>query len=218
MSINNQENIKESCMKIPVIKDKIIYEKKLSDFVNNKMIKYKNDEILLKKLKVEFNNYLKMNIGKKEKIVDKSFYDMKYEGKRREIKSLFNKLEETYINKIKELENNSSINSSNNSMDDKIFKTESDIKDKFFHENKQVKDLKEEIIKKEQLLKVKKEEYVNMDYYIYNIQNKINSNLNLHKECKFDYDLKNCNFDYYNYFILLLLLNIITVVGYHYLF
>ena len=35
---------------------------------------------------------------------------------------------------------------------------------------------------------------------------------------KFDYDLKNCNSDNYNYFIILLLLNIITVVGYHYLF
>jgi|SaaInlStandDraft_6_1057023.scaffolds.fasta_scaffold00190_31 hypothetical protein len=218
MSLIDPVKQEESCMKIPVIKDKIIYEKKLSNFVNVKMNEYKNNQKKLNNLRSEYDNYLKLNIGKKEKNVDKSFFDMKYEGKRREIKSLFNKLEETYINKINELESNSSKNSTNNSMDDKIFKVESNVKDKFFQESNQVKELKEEINKKVNLLKVKKEEYDNMDYFIFNIQNKINSNLNLHRECKFNFDLKNCNSDNYNYFILLVLLNIVTVIGYHYLF
>ena len=92
MSLIDPVKQEESCMKIPVIKDKIIYEKKLSNFVNVKMNEYKNDQKKLNNLRSEYDNYLKLNIGKKEKNVDKSFFDMKYEGKRREIKSLFNKL------------------------------------------------------------------------------------------------------------------------------
>ena len=216
MNKNDLEKQEKLCMKIPLIKEKIDYEKKLSNFVNFKMKEYKNDEIKLNKLRVVYDNYLKMNVGKEEQTVDKSYFNMKYEGKRREIKDLFKKLEDTYSSKIEELIKNKT--KGINSMDDKIFKIGSQVKDKFYHESTQVNELREEIKNKEKLLKDKKDEYENMDYFIYNIQNKINSNLNLHKECKFDYNIKNCPSDNYNYFILMLLLNIVTIVGYHFLF
>ena len=147
MNKNNFEKQESLCKKIPLIREKLDYEKKLSNFVNVKMKEYKNDEIKLNKLRGVYDNYLKMNVGKEEQTVDKSYFNMKYEGKKREIKALFKKLEDTYSSKIEELIKNKT--KGINSMDDKIFKIGSQVKDKFYHESTQVNELREEIKNKE---------------------------------------------------------------------
>ena len=203
----------DSCMKIPEVRQKILHEKKLSNFVNVKMKEYKNDEIKLNKLKEIYKSYLGISIGKNEKSVDKDFYKDKYESKRKEVIALFKKLKEVYEKKMEELKKNSSVDKTNNFMDNKIFQANSKLKDGFYYESNKVKEIKKEIEKQEKILENKKHEYENMDYFIYNIQNKINSSLNDHKECTYDYNTKNCPPDNYGSFVFIFLLNIVTLIG-----
>ena len=68
------EITKESCLKVPMISDKINQEKKLSNFINNNIKEYKKDELMLQKKREVYNSYLNTTIGKKEKSVDKQYY------------------------------------------------------------------------------------------------------------------------------------------------
>lgn len=207
----------DSCMKIPEVRQKILHEKKLSNFVNVRMKEYKNDEIKLNKLQEIYKSYLGISIGKNEKSVDKNFYKDKYESKRKETIGLFKKLRDVYEKKIEELKKNSSNEKTNNFMDNKTFQLNSKLKDGYYYESNKVNEIKKEIDKKEKILEDKKHEYENMDYFMYNIQNKINSSLNDHKECAYDYNTKNCPPDNYNSFVFIFLLNIVTLIGNYFL-
>ena len=211
------EITKESCLKVPMIIDKINQEKKLSNFINTNIKEYKKDELMLQKKREVYNSYLNTTIGKKEKSVDKQYYLDKFEVKKKEINSMFKDLETEYDKKIDFLVKNSSTNKTNNFMDKKIFSAENKLKNIFHKESSILRELNEEKEKKEKLLQSKKNEVNNLNFLMYNVNSRMNSGLTVRKECEYENNTINCPPDNYNTFVLFVILNIVTLVC-HYFF